>query len=493
MLPGALSLPAGVTAGLLWTGSWELTGNFVNRGDLRVNAFGSNSVMFTARAQVLDRRPSFFWEEPEAGLSSFGGALYHNPTGSRFLYGIIDEWGLQARVRNPWGKSVAFAETRKPMTADLKTEPSTTREPESYLYLGSGRIGPLRAFASAQVDKQLAPAAGGGLDLQFAKKTSLRAEGFYTEKTLPASAPSAWFAFPPPLPERDFRLSAASLFFTSPFFGAAADGAYSETFAWGRDVYGNLALRLGDKPWQMSLGADAAGSRFVDRDGSAVGAGFRTAARFDWKGKKSSLFRAGLSLRASEIGEPFSRSSSTLSYRFPTSLLLPLLIPVKPGTLSLSATRDARDTAEILDSLGADHSFNVGPVRTALHTALTGIADPVTAADKAVDNTADKASDDALRGEDAPSPFPGAASYEFNSIKTSVELSYYTGPFQFKTKVGYTGTHSKPPVWDASCSASVRGKPGRFTVKVASPSFPDKWDCTLSWRLDLKTEKRKKP
>ncbi|MDR2245505.1 MAG: hypothetical protein LBE17_02335 [Treponema sp.] len=491
----------GISARLVWTGSWSLrgiqadedgglrtgSGSLTNRGDLQVNALD-----LTARFQALDKRPSLFWEQPDAGLSGFSGGLYHNPTGSRLLYGVLDEWGLSARLRNPWGKSLPFAEARRPLTADLKAEISSTRPPatesETYLYLGSPRLGKFRAFASVQTDMQRTPAFGSGVDLQFARKTSLRAEGFYTQQRLAPSYPSTWFSFPPPLPERDFRLGGVGLFVTTPRFGAAFDGAYSQTFAWGRDMYGNLALRFGDKPWQASVGAEAAGSRFVDRDGNAVGAGFRAAARLDRKGKGASLFRAGLTLKGPGIGEALNQGnaqgsaqgSAQVSYRFPSSLKfpLPLGLSFRPGRVRLAAARDSRNR-ETRGRFDAGISFSVGPVRTAFNTAVIVIGST------------------------------GRASRDVAASKISGELSYYTGPFQFRTTAGYTGTRSKSPVWDLSWYMSIRGTrepvkvrehstapgrftlPGRFSITVSSPDFPEKWACEFSWRLEVPAQGRR--
>jgi hypothetical protein len=303
------------------------------------------------------------------------------------------------------------------------------------------------------------------MDLQFAKKTILRAEGFYTQQRLAPLYPSAWFSCPPPLPERDFRLGGVGLFFTAPLFGATFDGAYSETFAWGRDLYGNLAFRLGDKPWQAAAGAEAAGSRFVDRDGKAVRAGFRAAMRIDRTGKGSSLFRTSLTLHSPAIGEAINRGTALVSYRFPSSLKFPLPVGAKsstvsfrPGMVSLTAARDGRDWEAISDSFDAKVSFYTGPVRTAFNTTLIYIS--------------------------------GGDSYNFDTAKISGEFSYYTGPFQFRTKAGYTGTHSKSPEWDLSWYVSIRGKPGRFSAKVSSSDFPEQWACEISWRLEAQAGKR---
>ncbi|MDR1277127.1 MAG: hypothetical protein LBK02_00080, partial [Treponema sp.] len=87
---------------LLWAGSWDEGKTLNNRGDLRL-IFPS----LRLRAEVIDKRPLDFGSSPPLqgfgqGLSNYGGGLYHNPTGSRLLYGILDEWGLPARIRNPW-------------------------------------------------------------------------------------------------------------------------------------------------------------------------------------------------------------------------------------------------------------------------------------------------------------------------------------------------------------------------------------------------------
>ncbi|GHT77312.1 hypothetical protein FACS1894130_01200 [Spirochaetia bacterium] len=470
-LPSWLNL----SVAFLGTGSWDMDGSLISREDLRLvsrrlTGQGLNVLDFTGRFQVIDKRPGLFWEGWEAGNTAFSGGLYHDLTGSRLLGGILDEWGLSARLRNPWGKSLPFAEAHKPSMADLKTEPSSTREPEAYLYVGSPRLGRFRSYASAQVSATLSPSFGMGLDTLLSKKNSLRAEGFYTRRHLSERAPKAWFSEIPRLPERDFHLYGVGLFFTSPFVGAAADGAYSETFAWGQDLYGNLAVRLGDKPWKLNLGIEAAGERFVDRDGSNAGAGFRTAAQFEWKWKRSSFIRASTRLHAPATGESFDRSNTVIYYHFPSNLKTNWALPLQPVKISITTARDARNREKILDTVAADVGFNVGPVQAALQTTLSGIAD----------------SDDAATDQ-APIPYPGASSYSFNSAKVSGNVSWSIGMFQFKAKLGYLDTKTRDPVWDTYLSAAIRVKPGRFTVKVSSPDFPERWSCSLSWRVEGKT------
>jgi hypothetical protein len=453
--------------GFLWSGSWENEGNLVNRGDLKLHIPWQDLGL---RAQVTDKRPanfnlsdfSVFLEELGQGNTSPGGGLYHGPSGSRVLYGILDEWGLPARVRNPWIRAVPLTEAHNPSLGDLKTEPSSTKSPETYLYLGLPRLGPFSFFGSLLLDEGLNPSAGGGLTARFDGKTSLGLEGFYTEKKLPPGKASAWFSRSPPLPERDFRLYALALVFNSPFFGAASDWAYSETFAYGRDLYGNAALRLGDRPWRLSLAADGAGGLYVGRDGSTPGAGFRLAGRLEGRGKGSSLFRLSTTLRAPGPGEPFDRSSSVIYYRFPVSAGNS---PLSFSGISLTLNRNSQDREKIQDSFEAVLRFNAGPLRPVFKGALTGL----TAA------------------EETPLFFPCPDSpYLFESAWAAGELSYTLGFFQFKTKLGYTVKTERAPVWDAAFSAAIRGKWGRFSLKVESPEFPDAWTWELSWRVEKK-------
>ncbi|MDR2068961.1 MAG: hypothetical protein LBP71_03730 [Spirochaetaceae bacterium] len=439
---------------LRWSGSWERDKSLINRGDLRLHALG-----LTARGQVTDKRPVPPWENTQEGITALGAGLYHNGTGSRFLYGLIDESGLAPRLRNPGIRSVPFLEYHQPSTADLKTAPSSTGEPAFYLNLASPSLGPARGFASVHLDEEYAPAFGGGFTLQFAKKINLGMEGLFKQAVLPPRYASSWFSETPPLPERDFRIYGLNLTFTVPFFGISADMAYSETFAFGRDPYGNIGITLGDRPWRLSLAVDAAGDRYVGSDGSAHGSLFRAAGRFEWRGKRSSLFRISTSLRGPGLGEPFARSSSLLYYRFPAPSRK---FPFGFSRVSLELNRNALDPEDITDSLEGSLGLILGPVRTVFQGTLSGTT----------------------RAAGTPVPYPGAeGDYQFASAKVSGELSYSFSLFQLKTKLGYSHVHQKEPLWDLSLYGSVWGKFGRFSAKFAWTDFPGVWTYTFSWNL----------
>ena len=480
---------------------------FYNRGEIRFNFL---PIGLELRGEVLDRHTldfelDSFWED-EKSISNFTGGLYHKSTGSRVLFGVLDEYGLSARIRNPWIRSPPYAENHKPLMADLKTSPSGTKEDEAYLYLSSPflNLSPnwrLRGFVSAQTEfDEFAPAFSGGLDMAFPNKTSLLLETFYTGITLPPTKNSTWFSNPPLLPERDFRLYAAGILFGSPFISVSGDFALSQTFAWGMDIYANFgicitplltfeklaAITSRDRPLSVSLAVDGAGERFVYRDGLNHGAGFRSAGKIEWKGKRSSLFRINTVLRGPGLGEDFNRSSSGIYYRFPAANKDSP--PVRLTRLSLTVDRNAVNQQKIKDGLSGNMGISISLSQLLKNSSLgvnfsgsiNGIAE----------------------SSDSPLPYPipediNSASYwVFDTADTACELVWSSGNFklpqiskyplslQFKSKLGYTAFDKKDDVWDVSFSFAIRFKYGRLSFRAESPKFPDKWDWTISWRVE---------
>jgi hypothetical protein len=528
---GAMAHKPLFTWDLLWAGSWEESKSLLNRGDFRLGLIQPG---LTARVQALDKHTLNFeldqpWGEPSSGITSVSEGLYHKATGSRLLYGVLDEWGLPARIRSPWIRSAPYTENHKPIMADLRTTTSTTKTDELYLYLSSPRLSlnnlplfenmpemAMRGFGSAQfstvdaAEGNFAPAFSGGLETIFGRDIDLLLEGFYTGKELPAHPSSTWFSDPPPLPDRDFRLGAAALLLNTPYVSFASDWAWSETFAWGPGVYGNVGIRVsppfswnrGPKPgkpgpWSLSLAADGMSERYVGRDGTSPGGGLRTAGKVEWKGPRSSLFKVNTTLRGPALDEPFERSSSGVYYRFPApaaNAANSAKFPLRVSRISLNADRNASNLKKIYDdidgALGLSLSLPPMLLPPVLLPASARVKNPkpksyplsinLSATIKTLGSSAE-----------VPPPYPflplnteQGAPMEFDSAKESLELLWSPGIFQFRTRWGYTSYAKKDNQWDGSISAAVRFKHGRFSVKFAWPVFPEKWNCTLSWRLE---------
>jgi hypothetical protein len=382
---------------LLWAGSWEENGRLTNRGDLKFHFLLPDLIL---RGEILDRRDGEWpWEDgtwerlnQKDGNLSFLGGLYHQATGSRVLYGALEEWGLGARLRNPWGRALPFAESRKASMADLRTTPSA-KEDEIYLYLGSPYLSlpflksdgnprglELRGFAAGRLDPlKLAEGAyplgegtslSAGLESRLGGLFSLSLEGFHTAGKIPAAESTAWFLESPLLPEREFKLYGLGLLLGAPYFGLSGDAAWSRTRIDGGDLYANLGIRLGNKGgrggsfWQLSLAADGAGPGYTGSDGSKPGAAFRIGGKFEGRGKKAGFFRINTSLSGpgfmqdggGDLSLSFDRSSSSLYYRPPAGTL-----PLRISRISLNAGRDARESSQIRDSAGLDFSLTGNP------------------------------------------------------------------------------------------------------------------------------------
>ena len=491
---------------LLYSGSWAESKTLNNRADLKLFLLPPGLV---ARGQVIDRRPMDFELDPPWGedqskqISNYGGGLYHKPTGSRLLYGILDEWGLPARVRNPWISSAPFAENYKPIMADLKTSVSVTKEPETYLYLSTPAINlfqriKLRGFASAQTEtEKFKPDFSGGIDARFTKDTGLMLETFYSGRTFEATKSDSWFSDPPPLPQREYNLYAMGLLFNNPFVSVSSDWAYSEAFAWGRDYYGSMGLRINPplpaavvnalsvantrsrspvRPLSISFAADGATERFIGRDYVSHGEGFRCAGKIEWKGARSSLLRLNTTLRGPGIWKDFNRSSTGFYLRFPApGSTAKNTFPFRMTRISLSMDRNAVDSQKISDGYKGTFGFNYTlPKISGIKNNSLGIN--VSASVKGISIS-----------DETPTPYPNPDDpWSFDNASADLELSWSAYPFQLATKWRYTSYAKKDELWDASVSASFRFKYGRLSLKATSPDFPDKWNYTVSWRLEKK-------
>ena len=484
---------------LLWSGSWEektsalqddpaLTGTLHNRGEMRLFLLPPGLML---RTQVLDRHALDFsqdtaeWVVPDKGVTHFTGGLYHRQTGSRLLFGVLDEWGLSARIRNPWIRSPPYPENHKPIMADLKTAASSAKEDEVYLYLSSTQLQilpntKLRGFVSAQTGiENISSAFSGGLNLSLPNKKEILMETFYTGKTLPPSKNSTWFPDPPPLPERDFHLYAGGFLFTCPAFSVSSDLALSDTFAWGSDIYCNLGLTVTPllpfgtrpRPLAFSLAFDGSGERFVNRDGGNLKEGFRGAGKIELKGKYNALLRLNSVLRSPGLGEDLNRSSTGFYCRFPVSRRKDSF-PVRLTRISLSADRNAENPLKINDSFSGTVGIGLYSLGIAVSGSIKGEAQTLGGASE-------------LKPNLFPVPFSRKdEQWNKDSSAINCELFWSYKKLQLRSRVGVSFYANKDDIWDLSLSGAIRFKPGRLSLKVASPEFPEKWNWSLSWRLE---------
>jgi hypothetical protein len=564
---------------LLWAGSWEEDGSLVNRGDLK---FRFPLPGLTLRWEILDRREDLWsgpWENGawdggnwEKGKMGFLGGLYHQPSGSRILYGALEEWGLVARLRRPWGRGLPFAESRKASTADLRTSPSNNAD-ELYIYLGSpylslpkplwkGKSPELRAFMSGRLNpSRLASEGGGsyftplgrgttlgaGLEGRLGRDFSLGLEALYTAGEIPGEESNTWFLDSPPLPGRDFRFYGLGLLLNSPYLSLSGDAAWSQTQINEEDLYASLGIRVGNKGikrggsfWQFSLAADGAGPRYMGSDGSIPGAAFRTGGKFEWQGRagflrlNTSLSGPGLVMDAEQdLDLSFDRSSSGLYYRPPRGTL-----PLRISRISLSASRDNRESPHIKDSAGLGLSLTGSP-RAMAQGISQGLsrfglkAGPLPFPEGTLSLSFSGALSGSPKagiqgnsgwdGKTLPWPIPRGP-YFFESLKTGAELSWSQplsfgllnrlmngspgqgspasqnrGNLQIKAGFDYTVTEDDGEGLkkrrDLSLAATLRGRLGRFGVKLNYPDFPSKpfdsevslreaWELSLSWKRE---------
>jgi len=476
------------TWNLLWSGSWYKSvpraeegfpaaedifsgGTLFNRADFRLGIAQD----FSFRLIATDRRDIPFDDNDRRAGFHPGIGMYHRPSGSRFLAGVQSEYGLPARIRNVWLRSVPFMESRSPSSRDLKLEPSARDEREMYLYLAlpPDFLPGLGLFASAALDADHNPALGAGFGLELGNAV-LRIESFYTQKTLDARSVSTWFSESPPLPERDFRIYSAAIIFNAPRLGFACDWAVSEMFAWGRGTYGNFALRLGNRPWRFSLAGDGASSRFADRNGStaasAAGAGFRLAARTEYFLPRSGLLRFQSILRAPALDEDFERGSVSVFYRRPA----PTAAQRREGAqrirfsrASVSFNRDARTPERSIDTLNALAGFNFGLLSAAFSAGYTGLS--------------------ALEANSETSALFQPGFFEnFESFRATGELGLNSSPFNIRTRLSYTTRANTDPLWEFSLNCSFRpSRWSRLTLNIAATDFPGKWNYTISWRYGV--------
>ncbi|MCL2230012.1 MAG: hypothetical protein FWC01_02875 [Treponema sp.] len=443
---------------LTWNGSWEKTSlkllnrTFHNQAELQLDILPADILL---SARFLDRRTfDFELEEPLTNplreATNVTGGLYHLSTGSKAVYGVLDEWGLPARIRNPWIRSPPYPENHGASSADMESEASSSKHDEMYLFLSTPMLSlsqnfGIRGFASAQMEIESgAMAFLGGLNLSIKRKTDLLLEAFYTERTLAPKTIGTWFGYPPPLPQRESVLYAAAFHIKSPKFSVSSDFAVSETFAWGTDIYANMGMTLSLRPIYISIAADGAGERFVFRDGAHREERFRGAAKIEWISRYNSVFRIDSVMRSPAFGEPFYTGSVGLYYR-------------PPNRRDESIFRLTRVSVSA-DNIGENEKIT-GFVGFGIGIRKIGLSNP-------------------LR-------INLSGSWEEESAAGSLEFILTYRNFQLRSKAGMTIYAEKDNKFDLSISTSIRFRRGRMSLGAESPDFPERWNWSISWRAEL--------
>jgi hypothetical protein len=485
---------------LLYSGAWSFdqeaeTGKLENRLDGRVFFFNRS---FYARAQILERSPAPPFEPPALEHFNAGAGLYHKKTGSRLLYGRLQERGALARARNPWTRSAPFVESHEPAASDLVTDFSSVKEAKYHLFLSSPDIifsadsgflknmKHLSVYAAGTLDADSDAVLSGGVRAGFGKTTGLRVEFFWNGLTLPPRSDSAWFAVPPALPVRQAHVYAAAAVFTSAWVDAASDWAFSETAAFGRGVYGSVGVRVGKKPWLFSIAADGAGDRFTG-GGDLPKQGFRAALKLEYYGKRNSVLRLRTTLRSTALGDMFEADGLTTEHvgnsvgaffrKFDQSETdiywrLPALrkSPAALSRISVSAARDAREGDRAEDSYKVELGFILWRLRCAASGSLIGFSYA--------------GADASASAATFASPYPVPHGWVFDSGRVHGSVSCDAGMFRFGLGAGWT-VKPTAAVWNGSLSVSVRGKGWRLGIKAASEAFPREWTYTVSGRFAL--------
>ena len=477
------------TWNLLWTGSYYNSfriaegenpeaGNIFSGGTLynRLNlSLGLPERNLSFRFLLSDKRLlPFTPDDGRAGLNPAFG-IYHN-NGSRFLYGIQSDYGLPARLGNIWQRSIPYMESRTPSSSDLKTEPSAQDRNRIYLYLSlpwkreSRELSLIGGFLSASLNdtdkikknEMINFSLTGGFNIT-GMGSETRVEAYYTQMALPQRNIGTWFSSSPPLPEREFNLYALSFVFNSSLIGMGSDIAYSQTMFYGSGIYANFALRIGNRPWRLSLSGDGASSRFVDRLGNNTGEGLRMAARYEYFWPRSGLFRIQLSLRSPGISENFNRFNFSIYYRpsAPTaSQRREESFLVRFNRVSISFNRDARTPEKTLDVLDFNTAYTFGSVRGSFSSSLSGTVNLITAQGRLFFS-------------------------EIDSFKNSAGISFGWGIFTLGTNLGFAIRPERKAILDFSVNLSAQfGRTGRISLRIACTEFPGRWNYTLSWRYN---------
>ncbi|GMO29935.1 MAG: hypothetical protein Ta2B_10860 [Termitinemataceae bacterium] len=406
------------------------------------------------------------------GKFNLGFGLYHQKTGSRLLYGGLQTTGLAKRGANVFSHQVPFLEAHTSSTADLKTSGLNAEDNMFYASLISPKIfDTFNLYAAALVPNATNTSQSnienniewtGGSTVYVGSSSALRLEFFGTQKQLGERPADAWFSNKIYLEQRSLNYYAASLVWINPLVSFAADFAQSNVFSFGKDIYANAALRIGSNPWRLSFAIDGAGERYSSSAGTVVGAGFRSAAKFEWNIKPTSLFKISTALQSAGISKPFTKSDSTIYYRFPIAQNY----FISPSQLSINIAHNAEDRKKITDSYLIKTALNAGPLRTSFDVTLkqNSIAE---------EGAVILPYSDLLSNKD------------FESLKFTASVSLPIFLLFMKVSCTETIYANKETFFGGSIYLSFSGKYGYLNLRLTNSDIEenDDWTFSVSWKI----------
>jgi hypothetical protein len=131
----------------------------------------------------------------------------------------------------------------------------------------------------------------------------------------------------------------------------------------------------------------------------------------------------------------------------------------------LGFDRNAADRKNPIDGVSLLFGCKLGPFRSNIGAYLDGKVP-------------------SLEGTAYFSPYPDPfGEHDFEQARFSGDLSYTWRFLTLGARAACTIRPEKEDLWEASASVSAKAKWGRLAVKVASPKLPEKWEYSISYRL----------
>ena len=200
-------------------------------------------------------------------------------------------------------------------------------------------------------------------------------------------------------------------------------------------------------------------------------------------------------MRGEGFGQTLNRGSAGVYYRFPSAARNDEYI-LRFRRISFSVDRNASNLQKISDKysgfIGASLKLPGGWVNDPLIVNLSGSLKSIMESDSdpfpyPVPNAAQTFDSAEIKSEFVWSRDFRGNSSAVSETSASEARGFLFKPLslQLKASVGYANFSEKEGKWEISLSSAARFRGGRLSVKVASPDFPEKWNGTVSWRLEV--------